>query len=140
MNIDCTHDNIQNYMYKNSEIGKEYTVEIKNFKSYKFMSSDDPKYAGVFGNNSEINYMIFPYKNKKSLLDIKDKLVDCLSGGQLQMVLLARALVCKSEYLALDKPESNLNLYHQLLQYVYEIADKVLLLKRNKEYSFVNVD
>ncbi len=49
---------------------------------------------------------IFPLMNKKC---------NEISGGELQMVLIARALAAKPELLILDEPESNLDFKNQLL-------------------------
>ena len=49
------------------------------------------------------------------ILHLKDKLCTEMSGGELQMVLIARALTIDPEMLVLDEPESNLDFKNQLI-------------------------
>ncbi len=49
------------------------------------------------------------------VLYLKDKLCTQMSGGELQMVLIARALTVNPQMLVLDEPESNLDFKNQLV-------------------------
>ncbi len=83
------------------------------------------------------------------------KQCDTISGGELQMVLLARALVSDPKILILDEPESNLDFKNQIMILKYikklsvekdiiciinthypdhalEISDKILLINKTK--------
>ena len=81
-----------------------------------------------------------------------------VSGGELQMILIARALAARPQVLILDEPESNLDFRNQLLimntlselasegiacifnthypSHALQRADKALLLDRNGAYRF----
>ena len=48
------------------------------------------------------------------VLDIKDASCNQISGGQLQMVLIARTLIKKPKILIMDEPESHLDLKNQM--------------------------
>lgn len=91
------------------------------------------------------------------------KQCSCMSGGELQMVLIARALSANPEMLVLDEPESNLDFKNQLIvletiqrlskeqgiaaivnthypAHALKIADKALLLNYNGNCQFGNVE
>ncbi|MDO5718591.1 MAG: ABC transporter ATP-binding protein [Tissierellia bacterium] len=57
------------------------------------------------------------------IADLKNKSCNQMSGGELQMVLIARALATKPKMLVLDEPESNLDFKNQLI--ILEIIDKL---------------
>ena len=58
---------------------------------------------------------------------LKDKLCTQMSGGELQMVLIARALTANPQMLVLDEPESNLDFKNQLI--ILNIIKKLALEK-----------
>lgn len=57
---------------------------------------------------------------------LKQTLCNCLSGGELQLVLIARALTQQPELLILDEPESNLDFKNQLV-----VLDTITALKKH---------
>jgi iron complex transport system ATP-binding protein len=58
--------------------------------------------------------IIMDILRRLELYDIKDRMINELSGGQLQFVFLARTLVQNPEIVLLDEPTNHLDLKHQI--------------------------
>ena len=75
------------------------------------------------GLTSEIGVFSVPEKHhieaaerilrRLNIYHLKDQMCHTLSGGQVQLAFLARALVLTPDVLVLDEPENHLDIYHQ---------------------------
>lgn len=63
---------------------------------------------------------------------LKDSLCSRISGGELQMVLIARALAARPKLLVLDEPESNLDFRNQRV-----ILDTIRMLSREQKIASI---
>jgi len=89
-----------------------------------------PYSKGLFKNLSDDDKNIIEDIAKKlDIWDIKDQMIDELSGGTLQRVFLARTLTQTPDIILLDEPANHLDLKHQieLLEFL-----KVWVKERNK--------
>ena len=99
-------------------------LEVKNlafaydkqeiFKSLSF-KVESPAVLAILGPNGIGKTKVEEILNKLKIYHLKDKYVSKLSGGEAQMVFMARALVKEPQMLVLDEPESNLDYRNQLL-------------------------
>lgn len=71
---------------------------------------------GIFSTPSEKHRnKVFDIANSLGIVHLLYKRCNRMSGGELQMVLIARALISEPELLILDEPESNLDFRNQLI-------------------------
>lgn len=80
--------------------------------------------AIIMGLNTQKNFFAVPNKSdyekaeqvmeNLGILKLRNKSCNTLSGGELQMVIMARAMIAEPELLILDEPESNLDMKNQL--------------------------
>lgn len=71
---------------------------------------------GVFASPSDEDMAAAERVMKQlGIMDLADKQCYAISGGELQMVLIARAMASEPEVLILDEPESNLDFKNQLI-------------------------
>lgn len=91
----------------------------------------------IFQMPSDDDYKIVDDIMKELQIEfLKGKYCNQISGGELQMVLLARALVSNPKILVLDEPETNLDSYNQLkvLECIKKCADNGLICIFNTHY------
>ena len=71
-----------------------------------------------------------------------DRNYSCLSGGEQQMVLLARAIVQNSQFILMDEPASNLDYYNQkiLLKTIISLKNRnkgIVFITHSPEHAFL---
>lgn len=95
---------------------------------------------------SDRNAVIDELLNKFQITQIKDKMVDKISGGQAQRVAFARAVANKEKLLLLDEPFANLdhNLRHtlrvELKQMIKQNGISAIMVTHDKEDAFMLSD
>lgn len=167
-------------LYNLIDILKPKVGEVSINQSFSYLSQNlslNFNYSVIdvvlMGLASKISLFKTPSKNdyKKSekaleilgILSLKDRLYATLSGGQKQLVLLARAIVPNNKILILDEPFSAMDLKNQnkvlsLIKnlkkelnltviftthnpnHAHAIADKTLILYDDLSYKFGNTD
>ena len=129
-------------------------IERKKFYSFVSYVKQGGKESSIYtvldtvllGLASSINPLLKPedkdIEKAEKMLDelrithLKNKYVSHLSGGEAQMVFMARALIKDPEVLILDEPESNLDYRNQLLvlDIIKTLEEKGKLIIFNTHY------
>ena len=116
---------------------KEISRKIAYVPQSKGMSLSYTAFEMVLmGRSARLGLFAQPSREDEAIADaaladvgisfLRDKPCSQMSGGELQMVLIARALCTGPELLVLDEPESNLDFKNQLviLELVKELSEK----------------
>ena len=163
-------DNIEVSSLKRKELAKKIGLMSQISQIYFPYSVYDAvsigRYAyndNLFGISKKDKDIILDCIDKVGLIDYKDKMINELSGGQLQRVFLARVFAQDPDIILLDEPTNHLDLKHQIellenlnkwtkennkiviavlhdLNLVQYIADNVLLLSDGMLIKYGKVD
>ena len=103
------------------------TIASKNLSVYELLALGRQPYTNWLGKLTDDDISII--NNSIGLLELEpflDKKCFQLSDGQLQRVLIARALIQNTDIILLDEPTTHLDLYHkvQILKLLKTIAHK----------------
>ncbi len=124
-----------------------YVPQAKNY-SYRFLVKD----IILMGRASHVRELASPTEADYEMVDEVIKMLslekyeyryyDELSGGEQQIVLLARAIVQKSNYILLDEPASNLDYFNQrkMINVINTLRKKgigILMVSHNPEHAFM---
>lgn len=163
-------DNLEVSYLKRKELAKKIGLMSQISQIYFPYSVYDAvsigRYAyndNLFGISKKDKDIILDCIDKVGLIDYKDKMINELSGGQLQRVFLARVFAQDPDIILLDEPTNHLDLKHQIellenlnkwtkennkiviavlhdLNLVQYIADNVLLLSDGMLIKYGKVD
>ncbi|MGH4038723.1 MAG: TM1266 family iron-only hydrogenase system putative regulator [Sphaerochaeta sp.] len=109
--------------YKSHDLWKEISY-VPQSRNVEQSSLSCLEYV-LLGRASNMNYFSLPSQRdvakaeevieKLGVTRLKDRRANELSGGELQLFLIARALVSNPKLIVLDEPESNLDFKNQLI-------------------------
>ncbi len=86
------------------------------------------------GESSEDTCIVEEAMEKTNITDFADRLINTMSGGERQRVIIARAIAQKPEIILLDEPTLHLDINHQ-----FEILDLVRRLSDEEDLTVVIV-
>lgn len=124
-----------------------YVPQAKNY-SYRFKVRD----IILMGRASHIKELASPSEEDYEIVDEVIKMLSLeeyehryyneLSGGEQQIILLARAIAQKSNYILLDEPASNLDYFNQrkmisVINMLRKNEIGILMVSHNPEHAFL---
>ena len=116
------------YLPQYNALDKQFPISV-----YEVVLSGLSKSKGLFARYSKTQHQqVAETLERMQLTDLKDRHIGALSGGQLQRVLLARAIVSKPEVVILDEPNTYIDRRFQ--RQMYEMLEQI-----NKECAIIIV-
>ncbi len=118
---------IPKLLARNISVVSQHSEFLFDFSSFQVVMMGRMPYQKLLQTDSEKDMIIVEECMKKTnTFHLKDRSIKQLSGGELQRVMIARALAQQTPIILLDEPVSSLDIHHQ-----FEIME--LLTKINKE-------
>ena len=116
------------YLPQYNDLDKQFPISV-----YEVVLSGLSKSKGLFSRYSKAQHQqVTDTLERMQLIELKDRHIGALSGGQLQRVLLARAIVSKPDVLILDEPNTYIDRRFQ--KQMYEMLEQI-----NKECAIIIV-
>lgn len=116
------------YLPQYSALDKEFPISV-----YEVVLSGLSKKKGLFSRYTQLQHQqVEATLESLQLTDLKDRHIKALSGGQLQRVLLARAIVSKPDAVILDEPNTYIDRRFQ--KQMYEMLEQI-----NKDCAIIIV-
>ncbi|WP_272022651.1 ABC transporter ATP-binding protein [Olleya namhaensis] len=116
--------------YSNLELAKTLSLVLtepiaaKNLTVFELVALGRQPYTNWVGNLSETDLEIINKAiDQTTITDLKHKKCFELSDGQLQKVMIARALAQDTDLIILDEPTSHLDMYHKA--YILKLLQKL---------------
>ncbi|WP_136481869.1 ABC transporter ATP-binding protein [Cognatitamlana onchidii] len=130
--------------YTNLELAKVLSLVLtepvvsKNLTVFELVALGRQPYTNWIGNLSSKDLQIVEQAIVQiNIQDLKDKMCYELSDGQLQKVMIARALAQDTDLIILDEPTTHLDMYHKayilkLLQQLARDTNKTILFSSHE--------
>lgn len=116
------------YLPQYNALDRQFPISV-----YEVVLSGLSKSKGLFSRYTQVHHQqVLDTLERMQLLDLKDCHIGALSGGQLQRVLLARAIVSKPDVVILDEPNTYIDRRFQ--KQMYEMLEQI-----NKDSAIIIV-
>ncbi len=78
--------------------------------------------------------------NDVGILDLRKRAIDSLSGGQLQRILIARALTCEPKIMILDEPTANVDMKIEkdIFDLLKRLNEKITIIVVTHDIGFIS--
>lgn len=127
--------NIQELAQRVSAMSQNFSMEFPYTVTEIVSMGRYPYSSGYL--NKEDNFIIDAALKETELIDIKDKGVNKLSGGEKQRVLFGKTLCQDTEIVLIDEGFSNMDIYYQI-KFIKLLKEKTI--KENKLIIFIMHD